>query len=70
MQDDFLTGEFVTSDSILYFTLVIAIRELVGLDLNILLNNSETGTQYLADELTLFQPGGTDYAHLITTGTP
>ena len=23
-----------------------------------------------ADQLTLFQPGGTDYAHLITTGTP
>ena len=22
------------------------------------------------DQLTLFQPGGTDYAHLITTGTP
>ena len=29
------------------------------------------GTQILADQLTLFQPGGTDYAHLvITTGTP
>ena len=27
-------------------------------------------TQYLADHLTLFQPGGTDYTHLITTGTP
>ena len=27
-------------------------------------------TQILADHLTLFQPGGTDYAHLITTGTP
>ena len=29
-------------------------------------------TQILADKLTLFQPGGyrTDYAHLITTGTP
>jgi hypothetical protein len=27
-------------------------------------------TQNLADQLTLFQPGGTDYAHLITTGTP
>ena len=27
-------------------------------------------TQILADELTLFQPLGTDYAHLITTGTP
>ena len=26
--------------------------------------------QSLADQLTLFQPGGTDYAHLITTGTP
>ena len=24
----------------------------------------------LADQLTLFQPGGTDHAHLITTGTP
>ena len=24
----------------------------------------------LADQLTLFQPGGTDFAHLITTGTP
>ena len=24
----------------------------------------------LADQLTPFQPGGTDYAHLITTGTP
>ena len=24
----------------------------------------------LADQLTLFQPGGRDYAHLITTGTP
>ena len=27
-------------------------------------------TQILADQLTLFQPGGTDYANLITTGTP
>ena len=27
-------------------------------------------TQILADQLTLFQPGGTDYAHLIITGTP
>ena len=27
-------------------------------------------TQILADQLTLFQPGGIDYAHLITTGTP
>ena len=27
-------------------------------------------TQILADQLTLFQPWGTDYAHLITTGTP
>ena len=29
-------------------------------------------TRILADQLTLFQPGGggTDYAHLITTGTP
>ena len=27
-------------------------------------------TQILADQLTLFQPGETDYAHLITTGTP
>ena len=27
-------------------------------------------TQILADQLTLFQPGGTDYAHLTTTGTP
>ena len=27
-------------------------------------------TQILADHLTLFQPGGTDFAHLITTGTP
>ena len=26
--------------------------------------------QILADKLTLFQPGGTDYAHLNTTGTP
>ena len=26
-------------------------------------------TQILADQLTLFQPGGTNYAHLITTGT-
>ena len=25
---------------------------------------------HLADQLTLFQPGGTDYANLITTGTP
>ena len=25
--------------------------------------------QILEDQLTLFQPGGTDYAHLITTGT-
>ena len=24
----------------------------------------------LSDQLTLFQPGGTDYAHLITTGKP
>ena len=27
-------------------------------------------TQILVDQLTLFQPGGIDYAHLITTGTP
>ena len=27
-------------------------------------------TQILEDQLTLFQPRGTDYAHLITTGTP
>ena len=27
-------------------------------------------TQILADQLTLFPPGGTDYTHLITTGTP
>ena len=27
-------------------------------------------TQIFADQLTLFQPGGTDYAQLITTGTP
>ena len=27
-------------------------------------------TQILADQLTLFQPGGTDYDHLNTTGTP
>ena len=27
-------------------------------------------TQILADQLILFQPEGTDYAHLITTGTP
>ena len=27
-------------------------------------------TQILADQLTLFQPEGTDYAHLITIGTP
>ena len=27
-------------------------------------------TQILEDQLTLFQPGGIDYAHLITTGTP
>ena len=27
-------------------------------------------TQILADQLILFQPRGTDYAHLITTGTP
>ena len=27
-------------------------------------------TQILADQLTLFQPEGTDYAHLNTTGTP
>ena len=27
-------------------------------------------TQILADQLTLLRPGGTDYAHLITTGTP
>ena len=27
-------------------------------------------TQILADQLILFQPGGTDYAHLITAGTP
>ena len=26
--------------------------------------------KYFADQLTLFQPGGTDYAHLITTGIP
>ena len=26
-------------------------------------------TQYFADQLTLFQTGGTDYARLITTGT-
>ena len=27
-------------------------------------------SQILANQLTPFQPGGTDYAHLITTGTP
>ena len=27
-------------------------------------------TQILVDQLTLFQSGGTDYAHLITTGPP
>ena len=27
-------------------------------------------TQILADQLTLLQPGGTNYARLITTGTP
>ena len=27
-------------------------------------------TQIFTNQLTLFQPGGTDYAHLITTGTP
>ena len=27
-------------------------------------------TQILADQLTLFQPGGTAYAHLIKTDTP
>jgi hypothetical protein len=27
-------------------------------------------TQILADQLTLSQPGGADYAHHITTGTP
>ena len=26
--------------------------------------------QILADQLTLFQPGGTNYAQLITIGTP
>ena len=26
-------------------------------------------TQILADQLTLFQPGGTDYAHLFTNST-
>ena len=26
--------------------------------------------QFLADQLTLSSPGGTDYAQLITTGTP
>ena len=26
--------------------------------------------QIFADQLTLFQPGGTDYAHLITTALP
>ena len=27
-------------------------------------------TQILADQLTLFQPGGTDFVHLITADTP
>ena len=27
-------------------------------------------TQILADQLNLFEPGGTDYAHLIITGPP
>ena len=27
-------------------------------------------SQILADQLTLFQPGRAEYAHLITTGTP
>jgi hypothetical protein len=31
---------------------------------------SSLGVPGLADQLTLFQPGGTDYALLITTGTP
>ena len=34
------------------------------------LSSLSVHTQILADQLTLFQPGGTDYAHLITTGTP
>ena len=32
--------------------------------------NVPWNTQILADQLFQFQPGGTDYAHLITTGTP
>ena len=28
------------------------------------------GPHFLADQLTLFQPGGADYAHHITTGSP
>ena len=40
----------------------------------ILLHTSSLGvpwhTHILADQLTLLQPGGTDSAHLITTGTP
>ena len=30
---------------------------------------NSTHPQFLEKQLTLYQPGGTDYAHLITTGT-
>ena len=36
----------------------------------IFINRPGVPAQILADQLTLFQPGGTDYAHLIITGTP
>jgi hypothetical protein len=34
------------------------------------LRRKKQGNFFLADQLTLFQPGGTDYAPLIITGTP
>ena len=36
----------------------------------LVLGLSSLGVPILADQLTLFQPGGIDYAHLVTTGTP
>ena len=33
-------------------------------------SHRDAGGGVFADQFTLFQPGGTDYAHLITTGTP
>ena len=65
------------SSSLLATRLYVRIWDLYDVDGNRLSGVPSLGvpgvpwhTQILADQLTLSQLGGTDYAHLITTGTP